>query len=431
MRILILTDRFTPEIAAPSFRIMDHAKVWLKLGHQVTVVTCVPNFPHGRVFPGYRNRLYQEEWLEGVRVIRVWSYLTANEGIFKRTLDQVSYLWSSVLLCRRFPDFDVLLASSPPLFVALAGWLVARLRRRPWVFEIRDLWPASIRAVGAMQGPILRWFERLELFLYRRAERIIALTDAFQRDLVGRGISPAKIEVVTNGVDAELFARSSAPSFDARERLGVAPDAFLAGYIGTVGMAHGLETVLEAAALCRAHPRLQFLIMGEGAERKRLEQRARELGLSNLRFHDFVPHTEIPTYLAALNASVIHLKPDPLFRTVIPSKIFESMAAGVPMVYAVEGEGARIVAEAGAGICLRSGDARALADAVLALSRDPAACQRMAAAGERAAREQYSRDAKARALLRSLEPLVAVKAAPAGSLANAEPVASDPANLAA
>jgi glycosyltransferase involved in cell wall biosynthesis len=420
MKVLVLTDRFWPEIAAPSFRIMDHAKVWLKLGHEVTVVTCVPNFPHGRVFPGYRNRLCQEEWIEGVRVIRVWSYMTANEGLVKRTLDQVSYLCTCVLLSRRYPAFDVLLASSPPLFVALAGYLVAKLRRRPWVFEIRDLWPASIKAVGASDSKILRLFSWLERFLYRKADRIVSLTNSFREDLARRGISREKNDVVTNGVDMELFQRCS--GHEVRQRLGVAPDDFLAGYIGTVGMAHGLETLLDAAELCRPQPRMKFLIMGEGAERKRLEELARQRGLQQVIFHDFVPHAEIPSHLSALDVSIIHLKPDPLFQTVIPSKLFESMATATPMVYAVEGESARIVSESGAGVCVRSGDAAAMAKALVELRADATTRQRMGAAGERAVRQHYSREAKARAVIASLEKVLGLD----GPAEAAVPAGNDP-----
>jgi hypothetical protein len=304
------------------------------------------------------------------------------------------------------------------LFVALAGCLVAKLRRRPWVFEIRDLWPASIQAVGAVNGRILRLFEWLELFLYRRADRIICLTASFQQDLAARGIPPGKCDVVTNGVDAELFNPANV-KFNARERLGIAADDFLAGYVGTVGMAHGLETLLDAAELCREHPRMKFLVMGEGAERERLEASARKRGLRQVLFRDFVPHEEIPSYLAGLDASIIHLKPDPLFRTVIPSKIFESMAAAVPMVYAVEGEGARIVADSGAGICVPPGNPRAMADALLELERDPAGGRRMGALGQRAAREHYSREAKARAVIDSLDCVLGIP--PANVVAFPEP----------
>jgi len=187
MKILYLTDRFLPEISAPCFRAMEHAQVWLDRGHEVTVVTCAPNSPRGKIFDGYRNRLYQTETLDGVRVIRLWSYMAANVGVLKRTLDYMSFMFSSIAMCWRFPRFDVIVASSPTFFTAVAGYVISILRRRPWVFLIRDLWPASIRAVGASDSRALDWVEKLELYLYRKAHYIVAVGNAIKADLVGRG----------------------------------------------------------------------------------------------------------------------------------------------------------------------------------------------------------------------------------------------------
>ncbi len=405
-RILVLTERFFPEVTAPSVRVLDHARIWLAMGHEVTVVTCVPNFPRGVIFEGYRNRLYQEEWIEGIRVIRVGTYTAANEGFAKRILDYLSYMGSATLQSPRFPDFDVLLATSPPLFTALAGYLVSRIRRRPWVFELRDLWPASLRAVGAASQPrLIGWLEKLELFLYRKADRIVSLTHSFQRDLERRGIPAEKTAVVTNGVDFDRFQVRS-PRAEVRARLGVPDDVFLAGYIGTIGMAHGLATLLDAAELTRPDPTIRFLIMGDGAERKELEEQALHRGLDNVVFHGFVPHVELPGYLAALDASIVHLRPDPLFTTVIPSKIFEAMAVGVPILMAVEGEAAEIVASAGAGVCLRPGDPGALVEAVRKLAGDPGLCAQLASRGREAARTQYSRRPNALAVIEVLEDAV-------------------------
>lgn len=406
MRILVLTDRFWPEIAAPSFRLMEHARAWVEAGHDVAVVTCVPNFPRGVVFAGYRNRIWQEETKDGVRIIRLGTYMTANEGFVKRTFDYVSFMVMAVVAAPWYPDFDVLVASSPPFFVAMAGWGVSVLRRRPWVFEIRDLWPASIRAVGASRSRALDLVERVELFLYRHADRILSLTHSFKDDLTSRGIAASAIDVVTNGVDASQFAPERA-TFDARAALSVGRDKLLAGYIGTVGMAHGLQTILDAAERTRARKDVVFLILGEGAERAPLEAAAKSRGLDNLIFHDLVKHDLMPSYLAALDVSIIHLRPDPLFATVIPSKIFESMAMGVPMLMAVEGESAQIVREADAGVCIPSGDAKAMADAVVALADAPAERARLAANGARVVRERYARKPLALAALRTLETAIA------------------------
>lgn len=401
MHILILADRFVPEITAVSVREMGHAQEWLKMGHEVTVVTCAPNFPHGEVFSGYKNRLYQEEWVDGVRVIRVWSYMAENVGTLKRTLDYISFAVSAMFFFWRYPKFDVILATSPPLFVAMAGYGLAVLRRRPWVFEIRDLWPATIEAVGASKGRVLKLLTRLEEFLYRKATRLISVTGAFKEELTARGFSPEKNDVVTNGVDTDQFNEKNV-RFDARENLGVGRDKFFAGFIGTVGMCQGLSTMLDAAELCRDDPNIVLLIMGEGAERPPLEEEARRRSLTNLLFHDFVPHEEVCTYIAALDASIVHLRPHALFKTVIPSKIFENMAMGTPMIYAVEGHSAEIVAEAGAGVCIPSGDGKAMADAIKSLQKDPDSLRRMSESAKAAAAAKYTRRVKAQEIIRSL-----------------------------
>lgn len=403
MNILVLADNYVPEIVATSFRTHEHAKVWQQQGHDVTVVTCAPNWPHGRLFPGYRNRLFQEERIDGIRVLRVWSYMTANQGFWRRSLDYASYMASVCAQVWRLPPFDVLLATSPQFFTAVAGWAVARLRRRPWIFEIRDLWPASIAAVGASRGRVLRRLEQMELGLYRRATRIVALTHSFREDLVQRGITADKIDVVTNGVDLQHFSPAKGHPAEARRHWGIAPDAFVVGYIGTTGMAHGLETLVEAAAACRHRPEVQFVVMGEGAQRAPLERFAARCGAGNVRFFDRVPHAEVPHYLAALDLAVIHLRPDPVFRGVIPSKLFEFMAMQVPVLLAVEGEAAGIVQRAGCGWCIEPGNPQRMAAAILDAAGNRETLRAVGARGRPAVVQHYSRRVKALEVLASLE----------------------------
>lgn len=400
----MLTDRYWPEIAAPSFRLHAHARVWVEEGHDVTVVTTVPNAPRGIPFAGYRNRPWQTEHHEGVRILRLGSYMARNQGILRRSVDYASFAAAAVVAAPLLPPFDVLLASSPPFTVAAAGHAVARLRRRPWVFEVRDLWPASIRAVGIVRGTrsrVLDALERTELRLYREARRVLVVTRSFRDDLVGRGVDPRKVDVVTNGVDPDVFDRARV-SADARHELGLPRDAFVVGYVGTVGMAHGLGALLDAAERLRHQAGLHWLILGEGADRAALQANAVARGLHQVHFHDFVPHERVPAVLAALDLSLVHLKAEPLFRTVIPSKIFEAMAMGVPLLMAVEGESAEIVADADSGLIVPPGDAAALASAVMKLRADPEARARMSQNGARLARERYGRRPLALAALDTL-----------------------------
>src|SRR3972149_1950692 len=197
MNILFLTENFPPERNASATRVYERACYWVRWGHEVTVITCAPNFPEGKVFPGYRNRWRHVEEVDGIRVVRVKTFITANEGVILRSLDFLSFMCNAMIagIFQREPD--VVIATSPQFFAAVGGWGLAGLRGKPFIFELGDLWPASIAAVGAMdQNIFLRWMERLELFLYRRSAAVVALTPAFKKDLVRRGIPPEKIAVV-------------------------------------------------------------------------------------------------------------------------------------------------------------------------------------------------------------------------------------------
>jgi colanic acid biosynthesis glycosyl transferase WcaI len=402
MRILVLADRFIPEISATSFRLGYYAKSWCAAGHEVTVVTCAPNLPRGKVFSGYKNGLYRAEWIDGVRVVRVWSYITANAGFARRILDQSSFMVSAVLQSWRFPKFDVIFASSPPLFVAMAGYMISRVWRRPWIFELADLWPASIEAVGLGKKAPMWLLEKIELFLYRNADRIISLTPAFKENLARRGISPDKNDVITNGVDTEKFDPAIVRE-DIRKELGISENVFLVGYFGTTGMAHGLDTFLEAARRHEENKSIMFLIIGDGAEREALEEKSHALGLTSIIFRNFVAHEKMPDYLAALDLFLVHLKPHPVFKTVIPSKIFEPMAMEIPMLCALEGEGARVVSESGAGMCIPPGDPTIMADTIFRFSKERFELAQMGKNGRQAAIEKFSRRSKADAVLKSFK----------------------------
>jgi glycosyltransferase involved in cell wall biosynthesis len=408
MHILFLSDNFPPEVNAPASRTHEHCRQWVAAGDEVTVITCAPNFPAGRVFDGYRNRLWQQEIVDGIRVIRVWSYISANEGFALRILDYLSYMLAAVVAALFVRRFDVVVATSPQFFTAAAGWLVGALRRRPFVFELRDIWPESIKAVGAMgDSAAIRWLERLEMFLYRRAARIVSVTESFRTSLIRRGIDGAKIDVVTNGVDASRF--SPRPKDAALEaELGLA-GCFVAGYVGTHGLAHGLETLLEAARLVAADARgarIRLLLLGDGARKAALQAIAARQNLRNVVFVDSVPKDQVARYWSLLDVSVIHLKRSELFTTVIPSKLFECMGMALPVLHGVAGESAGIVEREGVGRCFEPEDAAALAEALIALAADPAALAEWRSRGPAAAR-RYDRAVLAermRLILRGLSP---------------------------
>lgn len=406
MHILFLSDNFPPEVNAPASRTLEHCREWVNAGCRVTVVTTAPNFPTGKVFARYRNKLWQSEIMEGVRVIRVWSYITSNSGFLKRTLDYMSFMLAGTLAALFVRRVDVVVATSPQFFTALAGFLVAFFKRRPWVFELRDLWPESIKAVGAMKdGMALRWLTRLEEFLYRRANAIICVTHSFRCRLIERGVKASKISVVTNGVSLSQFTPRARPTGLA-ERYDL-NGCFVAGYIGTHGMAHGLDTLVDAATLLAGNPdadKIRIILLGDGAEKEKLKRDA--AGLANILFLDSVPKTEVADHWALLDVAIIHLKKDDVFKTVIPSKIFESMAMGLPIVHCVEGESATIVEDEGVGVLVEPENAGALAEAITRLATDETSRREYARHGVDAAK-RYDRLNLAHAMLRDLEDVAA------------------------
>ena len=313
------------------------------------MITGAPNFPTGRVHDGYRNGPYLVEEVDGIRVVRVWTYVAPNKGRFRRSFDYLSFMLSSfpAALIQERPD--VVIGTSPQLLTTVSAWAAARIRRVPFVFELRDLWPESISAVEAVSNErVLRAIARLANFLYQRADMIVSVTESFVEILKARGIPASRLAVIRNGVNLSEFTPGPRDN-GFRAEAGIDADDFVATYVGTLGMAHGLASVIETAELTRDEP-IHYLFVGEGAERAGLESEVERRGLRNVTFLGGQPRERIPIILNASDVVLVHLKDDPLFDTVIPSKIFEAMAVAKPLVHAVKGESARIVTNAGAGV---------------------------------------------------------------------------------
>jgi glycosyltransferase involved in cell wall biosynthesis len=391
MKILFLTHYFPPEVNAPANRTYEHCKAWVEAGHDVHVITCVPSHPIGRPFPGFRRGWYSSERRDGITVHRVWTWLAPNSGVIKRTLNFLSFVPTAVWRALRLGSFDIIIGTSPQFFCAVATWVAASLKRTPWVFELRDLWPDSIAAVGAARAYMpLRLLERLELTMYRQSAAVVSVSRSFIENLVGRGIDRRKIAYVPNGVEPAVWQAGDRRA--GREALGLADDAPLVSYIGTVGMAHDLGTVLAAAPLLRTRrPDARIAIIGDGAELQALRDRAAADGLSNVIFTGMVPRQRIPDFLAASDVSLVTLKRSEVFKTVLPSKMFESMAAGRPIVLGVEGEAKATVERAGAGLAVPPGDPGALVEAIDRLCADPAGRRAMGDAARRFVEDEFSR----------------------------------------
>ena len=347
MKLLFLTDNFPPEVNAPATRTFEHCREWVHSGFEVTVITCFPNFPEGKIYTGYKNKLYSVEYMEGIRIIRVLTYIAANEGFLKRTIDYVSF-GLAAFIAGLFIKTDLIIATSPQFFAAVWARRLAFIKRKPWVMEVRDLWPESIKTVGAMKNNfIIRYLEWLEIRLYKSAIHIITVTDSFKENIIRKGISAGKLSVIKNGANLKLYFPRPKNDLILSE-LGL-KGKFIVGFIGTLGMAHKLDFIIKAAGKIKDKD-IHFLFVGAGAEKKNLEALISETHSDNITLLGMIPKDKVPNYLSIINLSLINLRKCENFKTVIPSKIFESSAMGKPILLGVDGESRDIVESYPAGL---------------------------------------------------------------------------------
>ena len=371
MHILFLTHYFPPEVNAPATRTYEHCKRWVASGHKVTVVTCAPNCPDGIVYSGYRNRFRFTEMKDGIKIIRVWTWLAPNKGFLKRILNYVSYMGSAVFHSVAMKNVDIVIATSPQFFCGWAGVLLHWFRRWPFILEIRDIWPESIVTVGAMKkSRVIRYLEVLEKKMYKAADHIVAVGEGYRQKIAEKGISPDTISVILNGVDLDRFRLVTDASANRQKYKG--EQKFVCSYIGTVGMAHGLEVMLKAAKTCKNKGRndIVFWIVGDGAERKNLETQALKEQLHNVVFTGRLPKEEMPGIIAASDCCLVHLRGTELFSTVIPSKIFELMAMNIPIIMAVRGEAQEIVKRGKAGVAMEPDNPDSLLDCIEQIQKE-------------------------------------------------------------
>jgi colanic acid biosynthesis glycosyl transferase WcaI len=410
VKILYVSQYFPPEMGAPAARVAELSRYWAQERHEVTVLTGFPNHPTGIVPAQYRQkfrRLIAREKTNGVNVIRTWLLPFPNRKTYERILNYSSFCLSAAgtgLFTRR-PD--VVIASSPQLLVGLSGWWLARCKRTRFIFEVRDLWPESLAAVGvgSANSLVYRALARIAQFLYRNADHIVVVTPAFKEYLVQHWqVAPEKISVIENGVEAEVFS----PRTESALRTEVGADGkFVVSYIGTMGNAHGLQILVEAAAqLQDSAPNIMFLLVGEGAEKEKLVSLVQSRGLTNLRFVDQQSRQRMPAYICASDACVVVLKKNEIFKTVIPSKMLEFMSCARPVILGVEGQARKILEEARAGICIEPENASELAQAVLHLAGDEQLRETLGRNGRRHVLQHFSRRQTAIAYLEVLNALM-------------------------
>ena len=408
MKIHFMSENFPPESNAAATRVYERACYWVKWGHQVTVITSAPNFPEGKLFPGYKNKWKQSETMSGIRVVRVKTYIAANQGIAQRTFDFLSFMVTGFFAALKEERPDVIAATSPQFFTAVAGWAASAVRGVPFVFELGDLWPASIAAVGAMKRSLaLKLVEKLELFLYHRSTHIAALTNSFKENLVERGIDKNKITVVINGVDLARYGPRER-DVNLSKEWGL-ENKFVVGYIGTHGMAHALSNVLNAAKSIQENDTICFLLAGAGAERASLMEEAKRRLINNVVFMPRQPKEMMPAIWSLCDVALVHLKDSPVFAGVIPSKIFEAQAMGLPILLAApEGEASSIVLNDKAGLHISAEDPTALADSVNQLASNKSALKTFAAAALKAA-PGHSRETQAHEFLNVFKKAIGEK----------------------
>ena len=410
MKILYVSQYFPPEMGAPAARVAELSRHWAQAGHDVTVLTGFPNHPTGVVPQAYRarfRRLIARETKDGVHVVRTWLLPFPNRKSWQRMLNYSSFFLSSAITGMFLAKPDVVIATSPQLLVGLAGWWLARIKRARFVFEVRDLWPESLAAVGVSEEDSLlhRFLARIAGFLYKSSDCIAAVAPALRDYLVERWRVPQeKISVITNGVESELFSpESTNPTL--RKQLGTEGKSVVS-YIGTLGMAQGLETLLESAArLQESAPEVTFLVVGEGAEKERITALALSRGLHNVRFVGEQPRGKIPAYICASDVCLVLLKKTELFKTVIPSKLLEFMSCARPVILGVDGQARQILEDARAGAFIEPENSEALTDAVLRFAGDPELCRSCGANGRRHVMQHYSRQGTAKAYLDLLQSL--------------------------
>ncbi|MDC0674924.1 glycosyltransferase family 4 protein [Nannocystis radixulma] len=414
MRLAYLSHYFPPESNAPAARVHELSRALARAGHEVHVVTGQPNHPHGKIYPGYRAGEYRRERVDGIEVHRVPTLPAASRGLLERGLGYMSLPTAQVALAAaRLPAVDLVLATSPQILTGVAGLALARLRRVPFVLEVRDLWPEGIVAVGALPAghPIVRALELVERTLYRGAAGIVSVTDSFVDHFVARGVARERVAVVKNGIDAALFDPDVAPA-PLREQLAIPRDELLLLYIGTIGLPQDVGLLARAAALAGADARFHVVVVGHGVGHEALVDEVAALGVGG-RVHVLppVPRRDVPGLIAAADVSAVVLRDEPSFARYLPSKIFEAMAMRQPILLGVRGEAQRLVEGSGAGLAFTPGDP---ADAVAKLRRftelGPEGRRRMGEAARAHVLAHHDRDRQADDLARFLAGLARSRA---------------------
>lgn len=406
MRILLVSQYFPPETGGPQNRVSSFAEELSGRGHDVSVITAKPNYPAGEIFDGYEQGWFVDSEYEGVPVTHCCILPDGDKTPFRRLLFYVSFMVTAVLAAlRNSGGYDIVLASSPPLFVGISGWIIGRIKSARFVFDVRDLWPDVAVAMGELaEGPISWAAARLERYIYRKADGVAAVTEGFCRTIRDRTPPETPVVRVSNGTDPDVF-QVSTTSEQLREELRL-PGGFLVTYAGNIGLCQGLHHVLQAAGeLAEDHPDIHFLFLGEGPAKADLMEAAEKRRLTKVHFRDRVPLERAVRVMAASDALLVPLADHDIYRSFIPSKLFDSMAVGRPVVLSVEGEAREILDDAQAGVFYPPEDGQALAQTLVDL-KSCGDVDEMGVRGRSYVMEKFTRTQQAKRLIELLEDVM-------------------------
>ncbi|MBV4418311.1 glycosyltransferase family 4 protein [Clostridium tyrobutyricum] len=392
MKILFLTQYCPPEVGAPQNRIFEFAKRLKKFGHEITILTAMPNYPKGEIFDQYKGKKLVIEEIDDIRIIRTSIYATKEKGFIKRLRNYLSFTFSSVITgAKHVGHQDVIITESPPLFLGWSGYVISKKIKAKFVFNISDLWPESAVKLGMLHNKLLikasTW---LEEFCYRKADAITGQTKGIVNNIIMRGFDSNKVHLITNGVDTEFFKKENRDE-EFRKKIGI-EGKFASCYGGIHGLAQGLEVIINAAEILKNHDNIQFIFVGDGPEKEKLKNMVKEKELSNVTFIPVQPKKNMPKIIASMDASIIPLKKLDLFKGALPSKMFEALATELPIILSVEGEAANLINAAKAGIVVEPENSEEMADAVLKLAEDKKLRAVFGANGREYVTENYSRD---------------------------------------
>ena len=367
MKILFLTQYCPPEVGAPQNRIFEFAKQLKVLGHEITILTAMPNYPKGEIFNGYKGKLVYKENLEGINIVRTWIYATKKTGFSSRIMNYLSFTISCIvfgIFC--IGKSDVVITESPPLFLGYSGYIISRLKRAKYVFNVSDLWPESAIKLGVLSSKsLIKLSTWLEEFSYKKANLITGQTMGIVNNIIDRGFDRNKVHLITNGVDTDFFKPDNRNE-EIRKKFNV-DGKFAICYAGIHGIAQGLETIINTANELMQYKDISIVFIGEGPQKENLIKMMKDLKLNNVQFFPMQAKKNMPGIIASMDVALIPLKKLDLFKGALPSKMFEALASELPIVLSVEGEAEDLIKKANAGICVEPENYIEIKEAILKL----------------------------------------------------------------